>query len=140
MNRNGMANRSTNSYVQDFSPVMHGIEAGYQMNRWGGSMRDQKQSNREFREEQMNWNRGFQAEQANPKDKVSLRLEEVFHNKSTNDIPNIDMSEKKFNMRARLFLGNLGEGTTEKSLKEMVSQYGEIGETFFQTEKHGYAF
>merc|ERR1719510_2364136 len=45
------------------------------------------------------------------------------------------MVEKKFNMRARLFIGNIGDGTTEENLKEMISQYGEVGETFFQKEK-----
>jgi len=138
--QNNMANRGINSYAQELPPMMQGMESGYKMNRWGGPIKDQRPNKefrdfQQFREEQTNWSRGFKSEQPIPKDKVMLRLEEVFHNQPTNDIANMDMTEKKFNMRARLFLGNLGEGTTEKSLKEMVSQYGEIGETFFQSEK-----
>lgn len=46
------------------------------------------------------------------------------------------MSEKKFSGRARLYIGNLTPETTEEQLKELMSQYGEVGEVFFNTEKH----
>ncbi len=54
----------------------------------------------------------------------------------THELPPLDMAEKNFSGRARLYIGNLTPDTTEDQLKELVSQFGETGETFFNAEKH----
>ena len=54
----------------------------------------------------------------------------------THELPPLDMTEKKFSGRARLYVGNLSPDTTEEQLKELVSQHGEVGEMFFNNEKH----
>ncbi len=54
----------------------------------------------------------------------------------THELDTLDMTEKKFSGRARLYIGNLTPDTTEEQLKELMSQYGEAGEMFFNGEKH----
>lgn len=54
----------------------------------------------------------------------------------THELQPLDMAEKKFSGRSRLYVGNLAPEATEENLKEIVSQYGEIGEIFFNIEKH----
>ena len=53
----------------------------------------------------------------------------------TADLPNLDFVEKKFNGRSRLYVGNFTNDTTEAQLKEILSQYGEVGEMFYNKEK-----
>jgi len=43
--------------------------------------------------------------------------------------------EIKFSGRSRLYVGNLAASTTEESIKEMMSPYGEVGEVFHDKEK-----
>ncbi len=54
----------------------------------------------------------------------------------TFDLQPLSMAEKKFSGRARLYVGNLAPDVTEEMLNEIVSQFGEIGEIFFNSEKH----
>lgn len=54
----------------------------------------------------------------------------------THELPSMDMAEKKFSGRARLYIGNLTPDTSEEQLSELMSQFGETGEMFFNTEKH----
>ena len=53
----------------------------------------------------------------------------------TADLPNLDFIEKKFNGRSRLYVGNFTNDTTEAQLKEILPQYGEVGEMFYNKEK-----
>ena len=53
----------------------------------------------------------------------------------TFELPPLDMSEKKFNGRARLYIGNLAPEVTEEQLKEILGQYGAVGESFFNGDK-----
>lgn len=46
------------------------------------------------------------------------------------------MGEKPFSGRARLYVGNLTPDTTEEQLKELMSQFGEVGEMFYNPEKN----
>ena len=54
----------------------------------------------------------------------------------THELDNLNVTEKKFSGRARLYVGNLTPDATEEQLKEILSQYGEVGEVFFNSEKH----
>lgn len=131
--------RGLNSHVQELPTLLQDINYNHKpVGRWAGNMKDHGSFQREHREEQKPFSQGFGGFQGAPpnyQDKVINKLQEVFKKKPTNELANIDMEEKKFNMRARLFIGNLGDGTTEKQLKDMISKHGEIGETFFQKEK-----
>lgn len=51
------------------------------------------------------------------------------------DLPALEMAEKKFNGRARLYVGNLTPDTTEEQLKEVLARFGEVGEVFYNREK-----
>ena len=55
---------------------------------------------------------------------------------ATHDLPNLDMTEKKFSGRARIYIGNFSNDLTEETLKELVSAQGEVGELFFNREKN----
>lgn len=52
------------------------------------------------------------------------------------ELPPLQEAEKKFSGRARLYVGNLTPGTTEEQLTELMSQFGETGEIFFNQEKN----
>ena len=54
----------------------------------------------------------------------------------THELAPLETTEKKFSGRARLYIGNLTPDTTEEHLKEIMGQHGEVGEIFFNTEKH----
>jgi len=52
------------------------------------------------------------------------------------DLPALDMSERKFSGRARIYIGNFTTEMTEETLKNLVSAEGEVGEMFFNREKN----
>merc|ERR1719361_1736369 len=54
----------------------------------------------------------------------------------TYDLEPLDMSERKFSGRARIYIGNFTNDMSEETLKEMVSKEGEVGEMFFNREKN----
>jgi|DeetaT_18_FD_contig_91_225600_length_1955_multi_3_in_0_out_0_2 proline- and glutamine-rich splicing factor len=54
----------------------------------------------------------------------------------TYDLEPLDMSERKFSGRARIYIGNFTNDMTEANLKEMVQKEGEVGEMFFNREKN----
>lgn len=54
----------------------------------------------------------------------------------TYDLEPLDMSERKFSGRARIYIGNFTNDMTEAKLKELVSKEGEVGEMFFNREKN----
>ena len=54
----------------------------------------------------------------------------------THELPPVDTSERKFSGRSRLYIGNINPGTTEETLKEDISKFGEFSDIFFNPEKH----
>jgi len=46
------------------------------------------------------------------------------------------MTEKRFNGRSRLYIGNFTNDMSEEQLKEIMAQYGEVGEVFYNKEKN----
>lgn len=62
------------------------------------------------------------------------RLQEI--QGPTHELPPIDTSERQFSGRSRLYIGNIGPGVTEDSLKTDLGKYGEVGEMFYNSEKH----
>jgi len=73
-------------------------------------------------------------------DRAFTQLQERFHGvSSTLELQPLDMTEKKFNGRARLFIASFPRDMTEQKLREMVEEYAEVGEVFCNLEK-GYAF
>jgi len=52
------------------------------------------------------------------------------------DLPALDMTERKFSGRARIYIGNFTTEMSEEALKTMVSAEGEVGEMFFNREKN----
>lgn len=54
----------------------------------------------------------------------------------THDLAALDMTEKKFSGRARIYIGNFSNDLSEEHLKELVSAQGEVGELFFNREKN----
>merc|ERR1719266_2838184 len=63
-----------------------------------------------------------------------MRLQEI--QGPTHELPPIDSSERQFSGRSRLYIGNIGPGVTEASLKTDLGKYGEVGEMFYNSEKH----
>ena len=70
----------------------------------------------------------------NRRDLVAERLQNI--QGPTHELPPHDGTEKRFSGRARLYVGNLSPDTNEEHLKEIMSQYGEVGEIFLNSEKH----
>ncbi len=67
-------------------------------------------------------------------DRIIEKLQEI--QGPTHELQTLDMTEKKFSGRARLYVGNLTPDVTEETLTELMSQFGETGEIFFNKEKH----
>ena len=67
-------------------------------------------------------------------DRVMDKLNQI--QGSTLDLPQLDMTEKKFSGRARIYIGNFSNELSEEQLKELVSNVGEVGEMFFNREKN----
>lgn len=68
-------------------------------------------------------------------DRIMDRLSQIA-GQSTVDLPQLDMTEKKFNGRSRLYVGNMTNDMTEEQLKEIMAQYGEVGEVFYNKDKN----
>ncbi|KAF7267126.1 hypothetical protein GWI33_019620 [Rhynchophorus ferrugineus] len=54
----------------------------------------------------------------------------------TFELPPVDMTEKKFNGRNRLYVGNIGSEVTEADLTELFKPYGETAEIFVNKDKN----
>ncbi|KAL1493073.1 hypothetical protein ABEB36_011207 [Hypothenemus hampei] len=54
----------------------------------------------------------------------------------TYELPPIDLTEKKFNGRNRLYIGNISNEVTEEDLKEFFKSYGETAEVFTNKDKN----
>lgn len=54
----------------------------------------------------------------------------------THELPPQDCTEKKFNGRNRLYIGNLTNDVTEEEMKEMFAPHGEVSEIFINKEKN----
>jgi len=67
-------------------------------------------------------------------DPTLMRLQEI--QGPQHELPPIDTSERRFSGRSRLYIGNIQAGMTEEKLKEMVEKFGEVGEMWFNEEKH----
>jgi len=63
-----------------------------------------------------------------------MRLQEI--QGPTHELPPVDTSERQFSGRSRLYIGNISPGVTEDSLKEEIAKFGEVGEMFYNQEKH----
>jgi len=71
------------------------------------------------------------------RDPTIMRLQEIQEIQGpTHELPPIDTSERRFSGRSRLYIGNIPNGMTEEKLKELVGKFGEVGEMFFNEEKH----
>lgn len=70
----------------------------------------------------------------NIEDRINERLSGI--GGATYDLPAIDMSEKKFSGRNRLYIGNLPADVTEEELVEIFKPYGETSEIFINKEKN----
>ncbi|CAG9855316.1 unnamed protein product [Phyllotreta striolata] len=55
---------------------------------------------------------------------------------STFDLPPIDLLEKKFNGRNRLYIGNIGSEVTEDELVDLFKSFGETAEVFVNKDKN----
>merc|ERR550519_1649020 len=68
------------------------------------------------------------------RDMTLMRLQEI--QGPTHELPPIDTSERRFSGRSRLYIGNIQPDMTEEKLKDLVGKFGEVGEMFFNQEKH----
>ncbi|CAG9764346.1 unnamed protein product [Ceutorhynchus assimilis] len=69
-----------------------------------------------------------------PIDKIADRIRSF--QGPTFDLPPVDMSEKPFNGRNRLYIGNIGNEVTEEELTELFKPFGETSEVFMNKEKN----
>lgn len=70
----------------------------------------------------------------NPEDRINERLALI--SGPTFELPQLDMSEKKFSGRNRLYIGNLTADMTEEDVTDMFKSYGETSELFINKEKN----
>ncbi|XP_040576603.1 protein no-on-transient A [Lepeophtheirus salmonis] len=68
-------------------------------------------------------------------DRIFERLQ-VLQSQSLMDLEPLVLEEKKFSGRTRLYIGNLSSDMNEDKLKELVSEYGEVGQIFCNPEKN----
>lgn len=54
----------------------------------------------------------------------------------THDLPPLDVSEKKFSGRNRLYIGNLTSDVTEEEISNLFQKFGETAELFVNGEKN----
>ncbi|XP_057652693.1 hrp65 protein-like isoform X2 [Diorhabda carinulata] len=78
--------------------------------------------------------RGPRGGMRGPEDKFLERLNQI--RGPTYDLPPLDFTEKKFNGRNRLYIGNIGSEVTEEELVELFKPYGEIAEVFVNKDKN----
>lgn len=69
-----------------------------------------------------------------PDDKFNEKMQQL--SGPTFDLPPIVMTEKKFNGRNRLYIGNIGNEVTEEDIIELFKPYGETTERFLNKEKN----
>lgn len=69
-----------------------------------------------------------------PEDKFMERIQQL--SGPTFDLPPVDLSEKKFNGRNRLYIGNIGSEVTDEELIEIFKPYGETSEVFVNKDKN----
>lgn len=53
----------------------------------------------------------------------------------TNELSSMDLREKKFSGRNRLYIGNIGSGISGEDLEALFKPYGEVSEIFVHKEK-----
>lgn len=70
----------------------------------------------------------------NSMDKVSEKLANIAG--PTYDLPPLEIAEKKFSGRTRLYVGNIGNDVTENDLSELFRPFGETSEYFLNKEKN----
>ncbi|KAJ8933018.1 hypothetical protein NQ314_014257 [Rhamnusium bicolor] len=69
-----------------------------------------------------------------PEDKFLERVQQL--SGPTFELPAIQVSEKKFNGRNRLYIGNIGSEVSEEDITELFKPYGESAEIFLNKEKN----
>lgn len=90
---------------------------------------------REFRDgPPRNFHRDGEHAMKTPQDKMMDKLNQI--SGSTLDLPPLDMTEKKFSGRNRLYVGNIGNEVGEEDLVEFFKPYGEVSEVFVNKEKN----
>lgn len=70
----------------------------------------------------------------NIEDRIHERLAQI--NGPTYDLPALDVVEKKFSGRNRLYVGNLPADITDEELSEIFKPFGETNELFINKEKN----
>lgn len=116
----------------------------FQQNR-GGSMHqdnnfyNEQNKDRKFQQNRFKGNRNQEwgnkmgMPRYNNEDRINERLCAI--GGPTYELPAIDMAEKKFSGRNRLFIGNLATDVTEEEVVEMFKPFGETSELFINREK-----
>lgn len=69
-----------------------------------------------------------------PEDKFLERVQQLAG--PTFELPSVQMSEKKFNGRNRLYIGNIGSEVADDDITELFKPYGETAEVFLNKEKN----
>lgn len=52
------------------------------------------------------------------------------------DLPPLEITERKFSTKSRLYVGNIPKDFTEQELTELCQKYGEVGDIFMNKEKN----
>ncbi|KAL3267992.1 hypothetical protein HHI36_007126 [Cryptolaemus montrouzieri] len=94
----------------------------------GGPKREPREGN------QRGFHRDGEHMMKTPQEKLHDKLHQL--GGSTIDLPPLDMTEKKFSGRNRLYVGNIGNEVNEEDLIEFFKPYGEVSEVFVNKEKN----
>ncbi|KAK9881762.1 hypothetical protein WA026_017281 [Henosepilachna vigintioctopunctata] len=110
----------------------HGQGPNQRNDNMGGQGQGLKRDSREMN--QRNFHREADHAMKTPQEKLQEKLNQL--GGMTIDLPPLDMTEKKFSGRNRLYIGNIGNEVSEEELVEFFKSYGEVSEVFVNKEKN----